>query len=164
MGEMYRQLASAQLRGKLYKTGYRRVKAAPREIQEGVTGQTPVTIAGCGVSAVSMRTPGPPMPGTSQLKTPPRPVRLVTMPRTPVPAQTTVITTLNSPIPQTLIINVSQIQGKTPQPVTIIKQEPLNVTTAAPAWKATAIVKRRGRAKAQPVATCQVLDTIEEVK
>ena len=26
MGEMYRQLASAQLRGRLYKTGYRRMK------------------------------------------------------------------------------------------------------------------------------------------
>ena len=31
MGEMYRQLASAQLRGRLYKTGYRRTKASPRE-------------------------------------------------------------------------------------------------------------------------------------
>ena len=29
MGEMYRQLASAQLRGRLYKTGYRRTKATP---------------------------------------------------------------------------------------------------------------------------------------
>ena len=27
MGEMYRQLASAQLRGRLYKTGYRRTKS-----------------------------------------------------------------------------------------------------------------------------------------
>ena len=48
MGEMYRQLASAQLRGKLYKTGYRRTKAAPREMQGGATGQTSVTTAGCG--------------------------------------------------------------------------------------------------------------------
>ena len=39
MGEMYRQLASAQLRGRLYKTGYRRMKAAPKEVQAGVTGQ-----------------------------------------------------------------------------------------------------------------------------
>ena len=38
MGEMYRQLASAQLRGRLYKTGYRRKKAAPKEAQMGVTG------------------------------------------------------------------------------------------------------------------------------
>ena len=34
MGEMYRQLASAQLRGRLYKTGYRRMKAAPKEVQQ----------------------------------------------------------------------------------------------------------------------------------
>ena len=34
---------------------------------------------------------------------------------------------------------------------------------AAPAWRATIAVKRRGRPRAQPVATCQVLDTIEEV-
>ena len=34
---------------------------------------------------------------------------------------------------------------------------------AAPAWRAAIAVKRRGRPKAQPVATCQVLDTIEEV-
>ena len=33
----------------------------------------------------------------------------------------------------------------------------------APVWKAAIAVKRRGRPKAQPVATCQVLDTIEEV-
>ena len=87
MGEMYRQLASAQLRGKLYKTGYRRTKAAPREMQGGVTGQTSVTTAGCGVSTVAMGTPGPLIPGTSQMRTPPRPVRLVTTPRAPVPAQ-----------------------------------------------------------------------------
>ena len=34
---------------------------------------------------------------------------------------------------------------------------------AAPAWRAAIAVKRRGRPRAQPVATCQVLDTIEEV-
>ena len=33
MGEMYRQLASAQLRGRLCKTGYRRTKASPKEVQ-----------------------------------------------------------------------------------------------------------------------------------
>ena len=92
MGEMYRQLASAQLRGKLYKTGYRRTKAAPKEMQGGVTGQTSVTTAGHGVSAVAMGTPGPPIPGTSQMRTPPRPVRLVTTPRAPVPAQTAAVT------------------------------------------------------------------------
>ena len=35
---------------------------------------------------------------------------------------------------------------------------------ATPAWKVAVTVKRRDRPKAQPVATCQVLDTIEEVK
>ena len=37
------------------------------------------------------------------------------------------------------------------------------MTIAAPAWRAAIAVKRRGRPRAQPVATCQVLDTIEEV-
>ena len=45
----------------------------------------------------------------------------------------------------------------------MVKQEPLNVTATAPDQKATAVIKRRGRQKTQPVATCQVLDTIEEV-
>ena len=40
MGEMYRQLPSAQLRGRLYKTGYRRMKAVPKQVQVGVTGQS----------------------------------------------------------------------------------------------------------------------------
>ena len=35
------------------------------------------------------------------------------------------------------------------------------MTTSA--WKVAVAVKRRGRPKTQPVATCQVLDTIEEV-
>ena len=46
MGEMYRQLASAQLRGRLYKTGYRRTKAAPKVVQMGVTGQSTAIAAG----------------------------------------------------------------------------------------------------------------------
>ena len=37
------------------------------------------------------------------------------------------------------------------------------MTTAASAQRAAIAVKRRGRPRAQPVATCQVLDTIEEV-
>ena len=56
-----------------------------------------------------------------------------------------------------------QIQEKTPQTLTIIKQPPSNTTTTAPVWRAAVAVKRRGRPKAQPVATCQMLDTIEEV-
>ena len=163
MGEMYRQLASAQLRERLYKTGYRRTKAAPREVQGGVTGQTSAINTGCRVSTVAMGTPGPPIPGTPQLRTPPRPVRLVAMPRVPVPTQTAAVTTLSSPIPQTPIINMNWIQDKTPQPVTTIKQELSNVTMTASAQKVAITVKRRGRPRAQPVATCQVLDTIEEV-
>ena len=34
---------------------------------------------------------------------------------------------------------------------------------AGPAQKVAIAVKRRGRPKAKPLATCQVLDTIEEV-
>ena len=163
MGEMYRQLASAQLRGRLYKTGYRRMKVAPKEVQVGVTGQNAAIVAGCGISTVAMGMPGPPIPGTPQLKTPPRLVRLVTVPRTPISAQTVAVTSSNSPVLQTPIISMRQIQDKTPQTVTTIKQELPNVTMAASAWKAAIAVKRRGRPKAQPVATCQVLDTIEEV-
>ena len=98
-------------------------------MQGGVTGQTSITTTGCGVSTIAMETPGPPIPGTPQLRTLPRLVRLVTMPKAFIPAQTAAVTTLNSHIPQTLIINISRIQDKTPQPVTIIKQEPPNVTT-----------------------------------
>ena len=55
-----------------------------------------------------------------------------------------------------------QIQDKTPQTLTTIKQ-PSNTTTTAPVQKAAVVVKRIGRSKVQPVATCQMLDTIEEV-
>ena len=47
--------------------------------------------------------------------------------------------------------------------MTTIQQGPTNVTMTAPAQRAAIAVKKRGRPKAQPVATCQVLDTIEEV-
>ena len=141
MGEMYRQLASAQLRGRLYKTRYRRTKAAPREVQGGVTGQSAATTAGCGVSTIAMGMPGPPIPGTPQLKTPPRPVRLVAVPRSPIPTQTVAVTTSSSPILQTPIINMNCIQDKTLQPVTTIKQEPSNVTMTASAQKVAIAVK-----------------------
>ena len=163
MGEMYRQLASAQLRGRLYKTGYRRMKVAPKEVQVGVTGQSAAIAAGCGISTVAMGTPGLPIPGMPQLKTPPSLVRLVTVPMAPISAQTVAVTSPNSLVPQTPIISMKQIQDKNPQSVTTIKQELPNVTMTASAWKAAVAVKRRGRPKAQPVATCQVLDTIEEV-
>ena len=163
MGEMYRQLASAQLRGRLYKTGYRRMKAAPKEMQVGVTGQGTAIAAGCGVSTVATGKPGPPIPVTPQLKTPPRLVRLVTVPRAPISAQTVAMTSSNSSVPQTPIISMRQVQDKAPQTVATIKQEQPNVTTTTSAWRVAVAVKRRGRPKAQPVATCQVLDTIEEV-
>ena len=163
MGEMYRQLASAQLRGRLYKTGYRRTKPSPREVQMGTTGQNGAITAGCGVSAVATGIPGPQVPGTSQLKTPPRPVRLVTVPKAPISTQTVVVTSPSSLVPQTPIISMRQIQDKTPQTLTAIKQQPLSTTMTAPVQRAAIAVKRRGRPKAQPVATCQVLDTIEEV-
>ena len=50
MGEMYRQL-----RGRLYKTGYRRTKASPKEVQIGTTGQNAAITAGHGVSAIANR-------------------------------------------------------------------------------------------------------------
>ena len=106
MGAMYRQLASAQLRGRLYKTGYRGTKAAPKEVQAGVTGQSAAAAAGCGVSAVATGTPGPPIPGTPQLRTPPRLVRLVTVPKAPISTQTVMVTSPSSPVPQTSIISM----------------------------------------------------------
>ena len=163
MGEMYRQLASAQLRGRLYKTGYRRTKASPKEVQIGTTGQNTAITTGHGVSAVAAGTPTAPVPGTSQLETPPRPVRLVTVPKAPVSTQTVAVTSPSSLVPQTPIISMRQIQDKTPQTLATIKQQPSNTTVTAPVWKAAIAVKRRGRSKAQPVATCQMLDTIEEV-
>ena len=163
MGEMYRQLASAQLRGRLYKTGYRRTKAVPKEVQAGVTGQGTAAAAGCGISAVTTGTSGPPIPGISQSKTPLRLVRLVTVPKAPLSAQTVVVTSPSSLVPQTLIISMRQIQDKTPQTLTAIKQQPLSMTMTAPAQITAIAVKRRGRPKAQPVGTCQVLDTIEEI-
>ena len=161
MGEMYRQLASAQLRGRLYKTGYRRTKAS-KEVQIGTTSQNTAITTGRGVSAIAAGTPAAPAPSMSQLRTPPRPVRLVTVPKGPVAMQTIAVTSPSSLVPQTPIISMRQIQDRTPQTLTTIKQ-PSNTTVTAPVWKAAIAVKRRGRPKAQPVATCQMLDTIEEV-
>ena len=88
MGEMYRQLASAQLRGKLYKTGYRKAKASPKEVQIGTTSQNAAITTGRGVSAVVTGTPAASAPNTSQLRTPHRSVRSVTVPKGPVATQT----------------------------------------------------------------------------
>ena len=87
----------------------------------------------------------------------------MTVPKAPVSTQTVAVTSPSSLVPQTPIISMRQIQDKTPQTLTTIKQQPSNTTATAPVWKAAVAVKRRGRPKAQPMATCQVLDTIEEV-
>ena len=76
--------------------------------------------------------------------------------------QTMVVTSPSSLVPQTPIISMRQIQDKTPQTLTTIKQ-PSNTTVTAPVQKAAIAFKGRGRPKVQPVATCQMLDTIEEV-
>ena len=161
MGEMYRQLASAQLRGRLYKTGYRRTKASPKEVQIGTTSQNTAITTGHAMNAVATGTPVAPVPSMSQLRTPPRPVRLVTVPKGPVAMQTVAVTSPSSPVPQTPIISMRQIQEKTPQTLTNMKQ-PSNTIVTAPVQKAAVAIKRRGRPKAQALATCQMLDTIEE--
>ena len=162
MGEMYRQLAFAQLRGRLYKTGYRRTKASPKEVQIGTTSQNTAITTGHAMSAVVAGTPIALVPSMSQLRTPSRPDGLVTVPKGPVATQTVAVTSPSSPIPQTPIISMRQIQDKTPQTLTNIKQ-PSNTTVTAPVQKTAITVKRKLRPKAQPVATCQMLDTIEEV-
>ena len=162
MGEMYRQLASAQLRGKLYKTGYRKAKAYPKEVQTGTTSQNTAMTTGCGVSAIATGMPAASAPNTSQFRTPSRSVRLVTVPKGPVATQTMTVNTSSSPIPQTPIVSMRQIQDKTPQTLTNIRQ-PSNTTATAPVQKAAVVAKRNLRSRAQPMATCQMLDMIEEV-
>ena len=159
MGEMYRQLASAQLRGKLYKTGYRKARTFPKEVQTGTTSQNTAITTGCGVSAIAAGTPAASAPNTSQFRTPSRSVRLVTVPKGPVATQITTANTSSSPVPQTPIVSMRQIQDKTPQTLTNIRQPP-NTTATAPVWKTAVVAKRNLRPRAQPVATCQMLDTI----
>ena len=101
-------------------------------------------------------------PNTSQFRTPSRPVRLVTVPKGPVATQTMTVNTSSSPVPQTPMVGIRQIQDKTPQTLTNIRQ-PSNTTVTAPVWKAAVVAKRNLRSRAQPVATCQMLDMIEEV-
>ena len=64
----------------------------------GTTGQNTAITTGCGVSAVATGIPVAPLPGTSQLKTPPRLVRLVTVPKAPITTQTVVVTLPSSPV------------------------------------------------------------------
>ena len=58
------------------------------------------------------------------------------------------VTSPSSPVPQNPIVNIKQHS---------------DTTVTAPIQKAAMAVKRRGRPRTQPVATCQMLDTIEEV-
>ena len=112
----------------------------------------------------TMGSPGPLFPGTPQLSTPPRPTQVVMITiRTSAPTQTTGATKISSPVPQTPIIYISHIQDKTPQATVTVKQESTTMTPAAPARKVAVTVRRRGRPRNQPLATCQVMDTIEEV-
>ena len=55
-----------------------------------------------------------------------------------------------------------QIQDKTPQTLTNVRQ-PSNTTVTAPVHKTAVVARRNLRPRVQPVATCQMLDTIEEV-
>ena len=114
------------------------------------------------MSATATGTPTALAPNTSQFRTPSRSVRLVTVPKSPVATQTMVVNSPSSLVPQTPIVSMRQIQDKTPQTLTNIKQ-PSNTTATAQVWKAAIVAKRNLRSKAQPVATCQMLDTIEEV-
>ena len=146
MGEMYRQLASAQLRGRLYKTGYRRTKASPKEVQIGTTSQNADITTGHGVNAIVAGTPAASAPNTSQFRTPSRSVRLVTVPKGPVTTQTMAVNTSSSPVPQTPIVSMRQIQDKTPQTLTNIRQ-PSNTTVTAPVQKAAVVAKEKSQVK-----------------
>ena len=115
-----------------------------------------------GVSAIVAGTPAASAPNTSQFRTPSKPVRLVTVPKNPVATQITTVNTSSSPVPQTPMVSMRQIQDKTPQTLTNIRQ-PSNITATAPVRKAAVVAKRNLRPRTQPVATCQMLDTIEEV-
>ena len=133
-------MASAQLRGKLYKTGYRWAKALPKETQGNTAVQTPVMTTYQTISTAT-GSPGLPIPGTPQLRNPPRPTWVVmTVGRTPVPTQATGVTTVASSIPQTPLINISHIQDRTPQTTVTVKKEPTSTAPAAPAWKVAVAV------------------------
>ena len=86
----------------------------------------------------------------------------MTVPKGPVATQTMTVNTSSSPVPQTPIVSMRQIQDKTSQTLTNVRQ-PSNTTVTAPVRKTAIVAKRNLRPRAQPVATCQMLDTIEEV-
>ena len=85
MGEMYRQLASAQLRGKLYKTGYRKAKAFPKEVQtRNYKSEYCYNYRMWSKCCCATGTPAASAPNMSQFRTPSRSVRLVTVLKGPV--------------------------------------------------------------------------------
>ena len=63
---------------------------------------------------------------------------LVTVPKGPVATQTMTVNTSSSPVPQTPIVSMRQIQDKTPQTLTNIRQ-PSNTTVTAPVRKAAIV-------------------------
>ena len=122
----------------------------PKEAQVGTAVQTPAVTTNQNITT-TIGSPGPPIPGTPQLRTPPRPTQVVTMAaRAPAPTQTTNTTRMSLPVPQTPIINISHIQDKTPQATVSVKQEPTTMTPAAPVQKVAIAVRRRGRPRNQP--------------
>ena len=74
------------------------------------------------MSAIAGGTPAASAPNTPQLRTPPRSVRLVTVPKGPVATQRMTVTSPSSPVAQTPIISMRQIQDTTPQTLTNMKQ------------------------------------------
>ena len=71
MGDMYWQLAT-QMKGKIYKTGYRQAKVVSKEAQGSTAMQTPIMTTNQ-INMTAIGSPGPPISGTPQLRTPPRP-------------------------------------------------------------------------------------------
>ena len=86
-------------------------------------------------------TPASSAPNTSQFRTPARSVRLVTVPKGPVATQTMTVNSPSSPVPQTPIVSMRQIQDKTPQTLTNIRQ-PSNTIATAPVQRAAVAAKR----------------------
>ena len=66
------------------------------------------------MSAIATGTPAASAPNTSQFRTPSRSVRLVTVPKGPVATQTKTVNSPSSPVPQTPIVSMRQIQDKNP--------------------------------------------------
>ena len=81
------------------KLGIEEQKLLLKEVQIGNTTQNAAITTGHAMSAVVTGTPVAPVPSMSQLRTPPRPVRLVTVPKGPVATQTMAVNSPSSPVP-----------------------------------------------------------------